>query len=176
MTRVTQGARCHAQSRVGTLWLLGLLLAPDPYPADSGVQTTDRCSSASCRGVGRMLATGCPKERVGSTRRGCQRRPALSHEAGGGDELLVPARASPSMQAGPSRGSAATQRSQHQELESRPSFPSVRTTSQCCVRGLDIRRGFPIACILLSKKETRADPHKCFFNLTVKRVFSHNLR
>ena len=34
--RMTQGAYCHTQSRVGTLWMLGLLLAPDPYPADSG--------------------------------------------------------------------------------------------------------------------------------------------
>ena len=109
MTRMTQGAHCHAQSRVGTLWMLGLLLSPDRYPADSGVQTTDRCSSASCGGVGRMLTTGCPKEHVGSTRRGCQRSGGgAQHEAGGGNEFFVPARAFPSMQAGPSRGSAAT--------------------------------------------------------------------
>ena len=80
----------------------------------------------------------------------------------------------PSVQAGPSRGFS--QRSQHQELEFRPSFPSVRSHQPVLCQGPGHLEGFSHYVNSAFREGNTGRSPQCFFILTVKRVLSHNLR
>lgn len=104
----------------------------------------------------------------------------MNHEAGGSDEFLMPARGS--LYAGRAIPGVCnyrrlfSQRSQHQELEFHPSFPSVRSHQPVLHHGPGHPDGFSHYMHFAFKEGNMGKSPQCFFNLTVKRVFSHNPR